>query len=100
MSSHQNQSKSYLKKLISKEDIRNLSYCQNKIKQRPKEEEFEESIRELSEYKNRLEKEVTTISEKLKMPPTKIKSIIDSHKELINIKIILSKLNKQKKNIT
>ena len=68
--------------------------------QRPKEEEFEESIRELSEYKNRLEKEVTTISEKLKMPPRKIKYIMDSHKELINIKIILSKLNKQKKNIT
>ena len=65
----------------------------------PKEEEFEESIKELSEYKNRLEKEVVTISKKLKMPHTKIKSIINSHQELNQIKTILSKLNKQKENI-
>ncbi len=41
----------------------------------PTEEEFEESIKELSEYKNRLEKEVVTISQKLKMPQRKIESI-------------------------
>ena len=66
----------------------------------PKEEEFEESIKELSEYKNRLEKEVVTISQKLKMPHTKIKSILNSHQELNQIKTILSKLNKLKENIT
>ncbi len=66
----------------------------------PKEEEFEESIKELSEYKNRLEKELVRISKKLKMPHTKIKSILNSHHELNQIKTILSKLNKQKKNIT
>ena len=33
--------------------------------QSPSEEEFKESIKELSEYKNRLEKEVATISQKL-----------------------------------
>ena len=66
----------------------------------PKEEEFEESIKELSEYKNRLEKEVVTISQKLKLPHTKIKSILNSHQELNQIKTILSKLNKQKENIT
>ena len=65
----------------------------------PKEEEFEESIKELSAYKNRLEKEVITISQKLKMPHTKIKTIINSHQELNQIKTILSKLNKQKENI-
>ena len=64
----------------------------------PREEEFEESIQELSEYKNRLEKEVITISQKLKMPHTKIESIINSHQELNQIKIILSKLHKQKRN--
>ena len=64
-----------------------------------KEEELEESIKELSEYKNRLEKEVVTISQKLKMPDKKIKSIINSHKELNQIKVILSKLNKQKESI-
>ena len=33
----------------------------------PTEEELEESIKELTEYKNRLEKEVVTIANKLKM---------------------------------
>ena len=65
----------------------------------PTEEEFEESIKELSEYKNRLEKEVVTISQKLKMPQRKIESIINSHQELNQIKTILSKLNKQNKKI-
>ena len=66
----------------------------------PTEEELEESIKELTEYKNRLEKEVVTISNKLKMPKEKINAIIKSHSELNQIKIILSKLNKQKKNVT
>ncbi len=66
--------------------------------QSPTEEELEESIKELTEYKSRLEKEVVTISNKLKMPQKKINSIIKSHSELNQIKIILSKLNKQKEN--
>ena len=66
----------------------------------PTEEEFEESIKELSEYKNRLEKEVVTISKKLKIPQRKIESIVNSHQELNKIKIILSKLYKQKENAT
>ena len=68
--------------------------------QSPTEEELEESIKELTEYKNRLEKEVVIISNKLKMPQKKINSIIKSHSELNQIKIILSKLNKQKENLT
>ena len=68
--------------------------------QSPTEEELEESIKELTEYKNRLEKEVVTISNKLKMPQEKINAIIKSHSELNQIKIILSKLNKQRKNVT
>ena len=68
--------------------------------QSPTGEELEESIKELTEYKNRLEKEVVTISNKLKMPQEKINTIIKSHSELNQIKIILSKLNKQKKNVT
>ena len=66
----------------------------------PTEEDFEEAIKELNEYKNRLEKEVLTISQKLKMPNTKVRSIIKSHQELNQIKEILSKLKKQQKNIT
>tara|TARA_Y100001968_G_scaffold45400_1_gene35428 strand:+ start:270 stop:494 length:225 start_codon:yes stop_codon:yes gene_type:complete len=68
--------------------------------QSPTEEELEESIKELTAYKNRLEKEVFTISNKLKMPQKKINSIIKSHSELNKIKVILSKLNKQKENVT
>ena len=68
--------------------------------QSPTVEELEESIKELTEYKNRLEKEVVTISNKLKMPKEKINAIIKSHSELNQIKIILSILNKQKKNVT
>ena len=68
--------------------------------QSPTEEELEESIKELTEYKNRLEKEVVTISNKLKMPQKKINAIIESHSELNQIKIILSKLNKQKENVS
>ena len=66
----------------------------------PTEEEFEETIKELSEYKNRLEKEVLTISQKLKMPQRKLKTIIKSHQELNQIKAIISKLNKQKEHAT
>ena len=68
--------------------------------QSPTEDELEESIKELTEYKNRLEKEVVTISNKLKMSKKKINSIITSHSELNQLRIILTKLNKQKKNIT
>tara|TARA_B100000575_G_C22675309_1_gene411374 strand:- start:320 stop:544 length:225 start_codon:yes stop_codon:yes gene_type:complete len=67
--------------------------------QSPTKKELEESIKELNEYKNRLEKEVVTISNKLKMPQKKINSIINSHSELNQIKTILSKLNKQNEKI-
>ena len=67
--------------------------------QSPTEEELVRSIKELTEYKNRLEKEVLTISNKLKMPQKKINSIINSHSELNQIEIILSKLYKQKENL-
>ena len=58
--------------------------------QRPTQEELEESIKELTKYKKRLEKEVVLISNKLKMPQKKIDTIIKSHSELNQIKIILS----------
>ena len=68
--------------------------------QSPTEEELKESIKELTEFKNRLEKEVITISKKLKMPYEKIQSIINSHQEINEIKKILSQLNRQKENVT
>ena len=65
----------------------------------PTEKEFKESIKELSEYKSRLEKEVTIISKKLKMPQEKIKSIINSHQKINEVKKILSHLKKQKEHM-
>ena len=67
--------------------------------QQPTQEELEESIKELTKYKKRLEKEVVIISNKLKMPQKKIDTIIKSHSELNQIKIILSKLNNEKKKL-
>ena len=67
--------------------------------QSPTEEELEESIKELTEYKTRLEKEVINIAKKLKMPHGKINSVINSHSEINQIKKILLSLNKQKENI-
>ena len=64
--------------------------------QQPTQEELEESIKELTKYKKRLEEEVVIISNKLKMPQKKIDEIIKSHSELNQIKIILSKLNNEK----
>ena len=68
--------------------------------QSPTEEELEESIKELTEYKNRLEREVVIISNKLKMSQQKINSIINSHSEINQLNIVLSKLNKQKEKIS
>ena len=68
--------------------------------QSPTKEELEESIKELTEYKNRLEREVVIISKKLKMPQQKINSIINSHLEINQLNIILSKLNRQKEKIS
>ena len=68
--------------------------------QSPTEEELEESIKELTDYKNRLEREVVIISNKLKMPQQKINSIINSHLEINQLNIVLSKLNKQKEKIS
>ena len=66
----------------------------------PTQEELKESIKELVEYRDRLKTEVISISQKLKMPQKKIFSIINSHKELNQLQVILSKLNSEYENIT
>ena len=66
---------------------------------KPTDQELQESIRQLSDYRTRLEKEVVTISQKLKIPTKKINSTVDSHKELNQIKKILSQLIKHQENM-
>ena len=65
----------------------------------PTQEELKESIKELSDYRDRLKTEVVSISQKLKMSPQKITSIINSHEELNQLQGILSKLKAQHENI-
>jgi len=65
----------------------------------PTQEELKESIKQLSDYRDRLQTEVVSISQKLKMSQEKITSIINSHKELNQLQGILSRLNSQHENI-
>ncbi len=65
----------------------------------PTQEELKESIKQLSAYRDRLQTEVVSISQKLKMSQKKITSIINSHKELNQLQGILSRLNSQHENI-
>jgi len=65
----------------------------------PTQEELKESIKQLSDYRDRLKTEVVSISRKLKMSQKKITSIINSHKELNQLQGILSRLNSQHENI-
>ena len=65
----------------------------------PTQEELKESIKQLIDYRDRLQMEVVSISQKLKISPEKISSIINSHKELNQLQEILSKLHSQHENI-
>ena len=61
-------------------------------------DELLKSIEELTNYHARLKKEVINISQKLRMSPKKIDSIINSHHELTKIKEILTYLESKQKN--
>ncbi len=63
----------------------------------PSSKELDESIEELTSYLNRLKKEVTTMSQKLRLPSNEINSILSSHKEINQIEKIIQKLSNQKK---
>ena len=51
----------------------------------PNLQELNESIQLLSNYRDRLHKEVSTIAKKLQMPPGKINSVLKDNSELANI---------------
>ena len=62
----------------------------------PTQQELKDSIEDLVNYRDRLKKEVILISKKLRIPSHKINSILEEHKELNQIGIIISSLSKQK----
>ena len=62
----------------------------------PTSEELNQSIEALTSYRNRLRKEITTISQKLHMPQKKIDSTLSSHSELKELENTLQKLINQR----
>jgi len=62
----------------------------------PTEKELQESIEELTAYRDRLLKEIVTIAQKLRMPQKKIDSTVAEHSELKNLDVILSQLISQR----
>ncbi len=63
----------------------------------PSQEEINESIKELSTYRNRLKKELITITQKLHMSEKKINNLIKDHMELKKIDKTIEKLKLQVK---
>ncbi len=59
--------------------------------------EIQASITELTAYRDRLKKEVISVSQRLKMPQKKIEKIIEENEELKKIDEALSRLNNQMK---
>ena len=59
--------------------------------------EIQASITELIAYRDRLKKEVTSVSQRLKMPQKKVEKIIEENAELKKIDAALSRLKKQMK---
>ncbi len=66
-------------------------------------QELKNSINELTAYRDRLAKEVITVSQKLKIPQKKIDSTLQEHSELKQVNELLNQLiaalGKQKKGI-
>ncbi len=56
-------------------------------------EELKESIEALTSYRNRLEEEVISISQKLRIPEEKINSTLKDNDELKRIDIAIEKLS-------
>ena len=60
-------------------------------------QEIKESIEELTEYRDRLHREVIKMAQKLKMPKKKLELTLKHHAELKTINEILSRLIKMYK---
>ena len=62
----------------------------------PSIEELQDSINELSAYRERLENDVKAMGQKLRMPQKKIQSAIAEHAELQRLGEILNQLTTQR----
>ena len=59
-------------------------------------EELQESIDELSAYRDRLHKDVVALGQKLRLPQKKIDATVKEHPELTRIDEVLNQLVEQK----
>ena len=66
--------------------------------QAPSVEELQESIDELSAYRERLYNDVTGLGKKLRLSQKKIDATVNEHPELTRIEEILSQLKHQRDN--
>ena len=64
----------------------------------PTPEELTDSIEELMNYRDRLQKEVISISKKLRIPKQQINSTLENHPELEKVDKYIEKLIKQRNN--
>ncbi len=64
----------------------------------PSQQELQESIEQLIEYRERLSKEVKSVAQKLKMPRKKIEKVLSEHAELSKLNAIIAKLKNQRNN--
>tara|TARA_Y100001968_G_C19308228_1_gene692747 strand:+ start:653 stop:874 length:222 start_codon:yes stop_codon:yes gene_type:complete len=64
----------------------------------PTHEELTDSIEELMSYRDRLQKEVISISQKLRIPNQQINSTLENHPELEKVDKYIEKLIKQRNN--
>ena len=62
----------------------------------PSLEELTDSIQALSQYRDRLRKEVISISKKLRITQSQVNSLLDEHHDLNKIEDVIERLISQK----
>ena len=62
----------------------------------PSLDELQDSIEQLTAYRERLENDVKAMGQKLRMPQKKIQAAVDDHAELQRLGEILDQLNQQR----
>ena len=65
----------------------------------PTSDELAESIQSLTDYRDRLKNEVISISQKLRIPTSKINSVLEEHTELKQLEKMINRLNYQRSHL-
>ena len=65
---------------------------------KPTLQELKQTIKELSDYRDRLKNEVLMVSKQLRLPQKKIDSTLQNHMELQRVNKVLKRLMEQEEN--